>query len=160
LQSELGRGVTTDTEDREHSWVIPGVYGDAQGVLLKDANGQPIENRTGITTNDLYFYGGGNETSFAINGAAQYSIYDATSFRLREIAIGYDLPKKWLGKANIGMVNISFTGRNLWYFAPNVPSNSNFDPDVSNYGSSNVQGVDLSCAPSAKRYGVNLKVTF
>jgi TonB-linked SusC/RagA family outer membrane protein len=160
LNSELGRGVTLDTEDREHSWVIPGVYGDAQGNVTKDASGNAIANRTGVTTNDLYFYGGGNETTFAINGAAEYSIYDATVFRLREISIGYDLPKKWLEKAKIGQVNISFTGRNLWYFAPNVPSNSNFDPDVSNYGNSNVQGIDLSCSPSARRYGVNLKVTF
>ena len=160
INSMLGRGVTTDTEDREHSWIIPGVYGNAQGVLLKDASGNSIPNRTGVNTNDLYFYGGGNETTFAINGASEFSIFDATVFRLREVSIGYDIPKKWLQKAKIGRVNLSVSGRNLWYFAPNVPSGTNFDPDISNYGSSNVQGIDLSCAPTAKRIGVNLKITF
>jgi TonB-linked SusC/RagA family outer membrane protein len=160
INSLLGRGVTKDSEDREHTWIIPGVYGDAQGVLLKDASGNPIPNHTGITTNDLYFYGGGNETTFAINGASEFSVYDGTVYRLRELAIGYDLPKKWIQKANIGRINISLTGRNLWYFAPNVPTYTNFDPDINNYGSSNIQGIDLSCAPTARRYGVNLKVTF
>ena len=32
--------------------------------------------------------------------------------------------------------------------------------EINNYGSSNVQGIDLSCAPTSRRYGVNLKVTF
>jgi TonB-linked SusC/RagA family outer membrane protein len=160
VASLLGRGVTKDTEDREHAWIIPGVYGDAQGNLLLDASGNPIANRTGITTNDLYFYGGGTETTFAINSAAEYNIYDATVYRLREVSIGYDLPKKWIQKAKIGRVNISVTGRNLWYFAPNVPSYTNFDPEINNYGSSNVQGIDLSCAPTSRRFGVNLKVTF
>ncbi len=160
IYSLLGRGVTKDTEDREHSWIIPGVYGNNQGELLKDASGSPIDNRTGITTNDLYFYAGGNETTFAINSAGEFNIYDATVYRLREVSIGYDLPKKWIERANIGRVNISVTGRNLWYFAPNVPTYTNFDPDINNYGSSNLQGIDLSCAPTARRYGVNLKVNF
>jgi TonB-linked SusC/RagA family outer membrane protein len=160
IASELGRGVTKDTEDREHSWVIPGVYGDAQGNLVLDASGNPIANRTQVTTNDLYFYGGGTETTFAINSAAEFNIWDATVYRLREVSLGYDLPKKWIQKAKIGRINISVTGRNLWYFAPNVPTHTNFDPDINNYGSSNVQGIDLSCAPTSRRYGVNLKVTF
>ena len=160
IYSLLGRGVTKDTEDREHSWIIPGVYGDAQGVLVKDENGNPIQNRTQVTTNDLYFYGGGTETTFAINSAAEFNIYDATVYRLREVSVGYDLPKKWIEKAKIGRVNISVTGRNLWYFAPNVPKYTNFDPDINNYGSSNIQGIDLSCAPTSRRFGMNLKVTF
>jgi outer membrane receptor protein involved in Fe transport len=160
IASELGRGVTKDTEDREHSWVIPGVYGDAQGNITLDASGNPIANRTQVTTNDLYFYGGGTETTFAINAATEFNIWDATVYRLREVSLGYDLPKKWIQKAKIGRINISVTGRNLWYFAPNVPTHTNFDPDINNYGSSNVQGVDLSCAPTSRRYGVNLKVTF
>jgi hypothetical protein len=156
----LGRGVTKDTEDREHSWIIPGVYGNNQGELLLDGNGNPIENHTGITTNDLYFYAGGNETTFGINSATEFSMYDATVYRLREVSLGYDLPKEWLQKVKIGRINLSINGRNLWYFAPNVPKYTNFDPDINNYGSSNLQGIDLSCAPTSRRFGVNLKVTF
>jgi TonB-linked SusC/RagA family outer membrane protein len=160
MSSLLGRGVTKDTEDREHAWIIPGLYGNAQGVLTVDGTGKPIENVTSVTTNDLYFYGGGNLTTFAINGASEYSIWDATVYRLREIGISYDLPKAWLQKVKIGGISVGFSGRNLWYFAPNVPTHTNFDPDISNYGSGNVQGIDLSCAPTARRFGMNLKVSF
>jgi TonB-linked SusC/RagA family outer membrane protein len=160
IASLLGRGVTKDTEDREHGWIIPGVYGNNNGELLRDGNGNPIENHTAVTTNDLYYYKGGNETTFGINEATEFNIYDATVYRLREVSFGYDLPKAWLKKVKIGRVNISVTGRNLWYLAPNVPKFTNFDPDINNYGSTNLQGIDLSCSPSSRRFGINLKVTF
>jgi TonB-linked SusC/RagA family outer membrane protein len=160
MTSLLGRGVTKDTEDREHSWIIPGVYGKPDGTLYYDANGNTIRNRTGVTTNDLYFYPGGTETTFAINAASEFEIWDATVFRLREITLGYELPKKWVEKVKMGRVNISVYGRNLWYFAPNVPTYTRFDPEINGFGSTNVQGIDLSCAPTGRRFGVNLKLTF
>jgi hypothetical protein len=160
LNSLMGRGVTKDTEDREHALIIPGYYGDGDGNLYYDNNGNPIPNQTLMSTNDMYFYGGGPETSFALNAAGYYLIYDATVYRLREVTLSYDLPKSWFGKIPIGSATLSLTGRNLWYFAPNVPEYTNFDPEVNGFGTSNVQGVDLSCAPSVRRYGINLKVTF
>ena len=98
--------------------------------------------------------------TFAINSASEFNVYDATVYRLREVSIGYDLPSKWIQKAKIGRLNVSVTGRNLWYFAPNVPTYTNFDPDINNYGAGNIQGIDLSCAPTSRRFGVTLKVTF
>jgi TonB-linked SusC/RagA family outer membrane protein len=159
VQSLLGRGVTKDTEDREHSWIIPGVYGDNQGNVFTD-EGTPIQNQTAVTTNDLYFYGGGYETTFAINGAAEFSVFDGTVYRLREVSLGYDFPKKWIEKIRLGNLNLSVVGRNLWYFAPNVPKYTHFDPDINGFGSTNLSGIDLSCAPTARRIGFNLKVTF
>ncbi len=160
ISSLLGRGVTKDTEDREHTFIIPGVYGDNQGNVNKDATGKPIQNKTQVTSNDLYFYGGGTETTFAINGAAEYQIYDGTVYRLREVSLGYDFPKKWISKINIGNINLSVVGRNLWYFAPNVPKYTRFDPEINGFGATNLQGLDLSCAPTARRVGLNLRVTF
>ncbi len=160
IQSLLGRGVTKDTEDREHAFIIPGVYGTNQGVVYKDGSGNPIQNNTAVTSNDLYFYGGGTETTFAINSAAEFSVYDGTVYRLREISLGYDFPRKWLQKVKIGNLNLSIMARNLWYFAPNVPTYTNFDPDINGFGSTNLQGIDLSTAPTARRIGFNLKVSF
>lgn len=160
ISSLLGRGVTKDTEDREHFWIIPGVYGDNQGNVFEDESGRPIANRTQITENDLWFYGGGNETTFAINGAAEYQIYDGTVYRLREVSLGYDIPSKFTDKLKLGRVNVSVVGRNLWYFAPNVPEYTNFDPDINGFGSTTTQGVDLSCAPTSRRISVNLMVNF
>jgi TonB-linked SusC/RagA family outer membrane protein len=155
ISSLLGRGVTNDTRDRETAWIIPGVYGDpdTQQPILID--GKKVPNQTRITTNDLYF---GN--SFAINSATEWNVYDATVYRLREVSFGYDFPKSLFKKLPIGSMSISFTGRNLWHEAPNTPRYTNFDPEVNSFGATSVQGIELSAAPTTRRYGVNLNVTF
>jgi len=156
INTLLGRGVTKDTEDREHTWVIPGYYGDANtGKPILDNAGKKIPNTIPVTTNDLYF---GN--SFAINATTDYSIYDATVYRFREFSFGYDFPKKLLSRTPFGNASISFSGYNLWYFAPNVPKHTNFDPEVNSFGSTSTQGIELSAAPSSRRFGFNLKLSF
>jgi hypothetical protein len=42
----------------------------------------------------------------------------------------------------------------------NMPKYTNFDPEVSTYGASNVLGVEYSGAPSTRRIGFNLKLIF
>jgi TonB-linked SusC/RagA family outer membrane protein len=155
VTSLLGRGVTRDSEDRETSWVIPGYYGDANTGEPLMVDGQKVRNTTAISTNGLFF----GET-FAINSATEMQVYDATVWTLREVSLGYDLPKQWFGKTPIGSVNLSVSGRNLWYFAPNMPKYTNFNPESASYGASNVSGIELSAAPTTKRFGVNLRVTF
>lgn len=160
IQSLLGRGVTKDTEDREKTWVIPGYYGAANGTPLLDSNGNQIPNTIQITTNDLYFSPGTNNNTFAINSVNEASIYDGTVYRLRELSLGYDFPSKILKNTGFTQININLIGNNLWYFAPNVPKYTNFDPEVTSYGSSRIQGVELSAAPTSKRYGIRVSVSF
>ena len=156
INSYLGRGVTKDTEDREHVMVIPGVYGDPNtGKPLLDANGNKIQNSTRVIYADLFF-----GESFGSNCATEWQIYDATVFRLRELNFGYDFPKKLLSSTPFGGITLSVAGNNLWFFAPNVPKHSNFDPAVNSFGTSTAQGIELSTAPTSKRWTVNLKVTF
>ncbi len=156
LSSLLGRGVTNDTKDRETGWIIPGVYGDVNtGLPILDANKNPVPNQTRITTNDLYF-----GTTFAINSSTEWQVYDATVYHLRELNIGYEIPKSLYKKIPVNGVSLSLTGRNLWFLAPNVPRYTNFDPEVNSFGATGVQGIELSAAPTTKRYGINLSVTF
>ncbi|MGN6437923.1 MAG: SusC/RagA family TonB-linked outer membrane protein [Agriterribacter sp.] len=157
--SLLGRGVTKDTEDRETGWVIPGIYGDPETEKAILVGGKTVPNQTRITTNDLYFTNGGGG-SFAINSATEWNVYDATVYRIREVAIGFNFPKSLLDKLPFGSAVITVTGRNLWYMAPNFPKYTNFDPEVNSLGSGSTQGIELSAAPTTKRFGVNLKVTF
>lgn len=160
--SLLGRGVTRDTEDRETNMVIEGVYGDPltrQPIL--DANGNKIPNQTRLTVNDLYF--SPNATlgqTFATNTASEWNIYDGTVYRLREVSVGFNFPKALLKNTGLGSLSLSVTGRNLWHFAPNFPKYSNFDPEVNSFGASSTQGIELSAAPTTKRYGFNLVATF
>ncbi len=168
ISSMLGRGVTRDNEDREKSRVIQGVYGNPNQVNIGGVNkyvallegGKMIQNQTRITTNDLYFSPTGGGATFATNGAFEYQVYDATVYRLREISLGYSLPKKWISKMKISAVTLSLSGRNLWFWAPNIPKYTNFDPDINSVVGGNNQGYDGGGAPSTKRYGINLNVTF
>lgn len=156
LMSQLGRGVTRDTENREMNWVIPGVLGDINtGEPLLDDEGNKIPNTIQVEMNDLYF----GET-FGTNSADEWNVFDATVFRLREISLGYTLPKSLLSKTPFGTATITFTGRNLWYKAPNVPKHSNFDPETTTFGTQNALGFEYDNVPSVRRMGVNLRLTF
>ncbi|UOQ52857.1 outer membrane beta-barrel protein [Hymenobacter cellulosivorans] len=158
LQSELGRGVTRDTEDRDQLYIIKGVQGDPITHLpLRDADGNTIPNNRAISLNDYYFGTG----SAGIGGTAEQSIYDATTVRLREVTLGYDLPKSLLEKTPFGVINVSLSGRNLYWYSPNIPKYTNFDPEVNTYNSaSSAQGIEFTNSPSTRRYGINLRVTF
>lgn len=156
LISMLGRGVTKDTEDREHSYILPGVYGDPDTEEpILDVDGNTIDNVTQVDMNALVF---GN--SYAINGVSEFGIYDASVFRLSQVGIAYNFPKKMFANIPLSGISITFTGNNLWYYAPNVLKYSNLDPELNTYGASNLQGIEYSAAPSVRRFGVNLKITF
>jgi TonB-linked SusC/RagA family outer membrane protein len=155
----LGRGVTRDTENREGTFIIPGFYGDNQGNLILDSSNNKIPNTTQLSMNEIYSSPSGSKT-FGINSVDEASIYDGTVFRLRELSLTYDIPAKYLTKSPFGQISISAVGSNMWYFAPNVPTYTNFDPEITSYGSSNLQGIEVGAAPTAKRYGFKLNLTF
>ncbi|HUC82859.1 MAG TPA: SusC/RagA family TonB-linked outer membrane protein [Flavisolibacter sp.] len=168
ISSMLGRGVTRDTEDREKSAVITGIYGNPTPITGADGlnhyvpllvGGKTVPNQTRVTTNDLFFTQG-TGASFATNGAFEYAVFDGTVYRLREIVLGYTLPSKWISKLKMSNVTLSLSGRNLWFLAPNVPKYTNFDPDINSVVGAGTQGVETGGAPSTKRYGINLNVTF
>ena len=161
IQSLYLRGVTKDTEDREKSVVIDGIYGDPNTrlPLLSDPSNpnSTTSNSTAITVNDLYFGAG----SFASGAPTEFNIFDATTIRLREVTLGYQLPAALIGKTKfIRGVNISLSGRNLYWYSPNIPKHMNFDPETSSYNNANAQGFDFTNAPTSRRYGVNLRVNF
>jgi hypothetical protein len=168
ISSMLGRGVTRDTEDREKNAVITGIYGDPNQVTGADGlnryvpllvGGKTVPNQTRVTTNDLFFTAG-TGASFATNGAFEYAVFDGTVYRLREVTLGYSLPRSVVSRLKLTNITVSLSGRNLWYLAPNVPKYTRFDPDINSVVGSGTQGVETGGAPSTKRYGVNLNVTF
>jgi len=168
IQSMIGRGVTLDTKDRETSRVINGVYANPTPVLGPDGRnhyvpllvgGKTVPNQTRVTTNDLFFTQGVG-ASFATNGSFEYSVFDGTVYRLREIALAYSLPSSVLNRLKLSAITFSITGRNLWFLAPNVPKYTHFDPDINSLVSGNAQGVETGGAPSTKRIGINLNITF
>jgi len=159
INSLLGRGVTKDTENRERTFIIPGYYATNDGVPILDGDGNQIPNTTQLSMNELYFSPAGGNT-FGINSVDEASIYDGTVFRLREVSLTYDVPSSVLKKTAFGKLSFSLMGSNLWYLAPNVPKYTNFDPETTSYGSTILQGIETSAAPTARRFGFKVNLTF
>lgn len=153
------RGQLKNSEDREGMRVIPGVLGDPTTYkAVLDEGGNEIRNTIPMSAFQYHFSNG-----FGAYGANETNVYDATVIRLREVTLGYDVPKAFLKKylKVFGSLRASASGRNLWFKAPNMLPGLNFDPEVlSSYPDSNIQGFDLGAAPSTRRYGINLTASF
>ena len=141
--SLLGRGLTTDTEDRLGTYILDGVSADTG-----------LPNNVQINNSDFYFSNG-----FA-SPADELQVYDASVVRLQELSLAYALSSKLLENTPFGSVSFKFSGFNLWYDAYNTPEGINFDPNVSGLGAGNGAGFDFLTGPSSKRYGFSVNATF
>ena len=137
----LGRGLTTDTLDRELSFILPGVLSDGS------INSNQINNSTFYFSNVLY-------------GPDEMQVYDGSVWRLGEVSLTYSVPKSTLDRTPFGKVSVSVSGFNLWYNAYNTPNGTNFDPNIVGTGVGNGRGFDFLNGPSSKRFGTSLKLTF
>lgn len=157
----LARGVTKYNEDRLGTRILPGVLADpnTQQPLL-DANGKKIQNNIQLSEFDLWFAPASTSPTFGLNGVHEFSTFDATAFHLSEISLGYVIPRDWLKKTFIGSATLSVIARNLWHYAPGFPKELNYDPGSNSFGTGNVQGIERETAPTTRRIGLNLKLTF
>jgi TonB-linked SusC/RagA family outer membrane protein len=155
--SLLLRGQLKQSIDREGLRVVPGVLGNTQTYEpILDESGNTIKNTIPVTAFDSHFSNG-----WGAYGADEVNVYDGTVVRLRELSLGYSLPGSILSKTPFGAINISVSGRNLWWNAPNVLEDLNLDPEVlGGSAGTNVQGFEYGAAPTTRRYGVNLNLTF
>jgi len=145
-------GIPEVTENfREGNWSLGGV----------DANGAPITKP--INSQDFWQIASGKRY-----GAGEFFAYDATSFRVRELTFGYDIPLKSTGFASfVKGLRIAFVSRNLFWIyrgssimdIPGVGKRKMwFYPDMS-LGNGNWQGVEYGTLPATRSVGLNLKVT-
>lgn len=137
----LGRGLTTDTEDRLNTFILPGALADGT------PNTRQINNSTFYFNNVLF-------------GPDELGIYDASTIRLQELGLTYALPSKFLDKTPFGSLSFTVSGQNLWYKAINMPDGTNFDPNVAGVGVGNGAGFDYLNGPSSRRYGLSVKASF
>ncbi len=116
----------------------------------RDAGGVDI-NGTKVDAETYYTAVGGR------SGITENYVYDATNIRLRELSIGFNLPKSFV--ESIGFLDnarLSLIGRNLFFITNNAP----FDPDVTFSTGVGFQGVDVFSLPSTRSFGFNLSLGF
>ncbi|ADY54074.1 TonB-dependent receptor plug [Pseudopedobacter saltans DSM 12145] len=88
---------------------------------------------------------------------AEFVIYDASYIKLREIALGYNLPASILKKTPIKSARFSLSGRNLAILYRKTPLG--LDPEATST-SGNGQGIENGALPPNAIYGLNIRLTF
>ena len=140
----------TAEQDRENGYVVP------NSVQL--VNGQYVTNTTAAYGADysgaVTYWTGSN-----FRRTGENLLVDATFFKVREIALSYDLPKSVLGSTFVNGVTLSLYARNP--IAIYAKSNRNFaDPETSNYAG-NLSGIAATTQyPTTRVFGFKLNATF
>lgn len=124
-------------------------------------------NRGDYTVNKLSWYTEDRWTKDNPNGSkpgaradisnymtSSAAVMDGSYFKIKQIQLGYNLPKKWLKKAY--MDNCRVYGSLEDYFT--FTSYEGFDPEVTGVGSS--LGVDKGSYPTSKKVVFGLSLTF
>jgi TonB-linked SusC/RagA family outer membrane protein len=81
-------------------------------------------------------------------------VFNGDFFKIKQIQLGYTLPKKWLNKIFINDLRV-FASMDDWFVITKYPG---FDPETASTGSSTGMGLDKGSYPNAKKlmFGVNL----
>ncbi|MDR1747366.1 MAG: TonB-dependent receptor [Tannerella sp.] len=101
------------------------------------------------------YYGGNGYGSGAIvpNGWTDLAQFDASYLSLKNVTIGYNLPKKWLHKTGLSNLRVFVEGDNLLLFA----ATSGIDPRMDLTGGFSV---DNYVYPFLRTYTVGLNIDF
>ncbi len=108
-------------------------------------------NTKSITTEQFYSAVGGRY------GVAEEFVYDASYVKLRELSLGYNIPKSFLTKSGITSAKLSIVGRNLFYLQNNLPGTT---PEGGNDRSLSSKAYDLASQPLTRTVGFNLSIKF
>ena len=126
---------------------------DANGDYVYDADGNPV----GGDVNTEAFYSADVYTSLGyVYAPNALHVYDASYVKLRELTIGYSIPKTMLGSSPFQSIDLSFFGRNLWVIHKNSPYS---DPEAGLSAGNNL-GNQSGAYPSVREYGFNIGLKF
>ena len=128
-------------------------------VYLDETTGTYVPNTSIVT-------GGGAVSNFINYYGSYYSttgenlVIDATAFKLREIALSYSLPSKYLDRTGLSTVTFGVQGRNLFTWLPEQNRFYN-DPETGETSTQTGQGLAFTDRyPVQKSYGFSVNLTF
>lgn len=154
-------GVLIDMQKGGKYFSTTHMFGMYSGMLDKTANNNVRENGLVLdgvkedgSKNDI-IVGGQEWAQSHYGGVDAQNIFDADYIKLREVTLGYDLPKKWIGPFK--GITLSVYGRNLLTWGLDWKG---MDPEMASYGSGNIQAIEGASLPSTRTYGMNVKFKF
>ncbi len=87
----------------------------------------------------------------------ELNVYDASYLKLRQVVLGYTIPKSAFGKVPISSIRVAFVARNLFNLYDKV---DNLDPAFASTQTGNDQGQEKYAMLPTRSYGFNLKILF
>ena len=148
IDGKFGGSVLSMTQGMLDSYGVSKASGDARDQGGVKINGI-LANHNAVTSVDpqtWYTIVGGRA------GVAGEYIYSATVVRLREAALGYNLPFK---TPYIKNLRLSLTARNLLYFSKKAP----YDPELTMSTGNGLSGVDTFTQPATRNFGLSLSAS-
>ncbi|HKZ37550.1 MAG TPA: SusC/RagA family TonB-linked outer membrane protein [Chryseolinea sp.] len=124
------------------------------GVLLKGVKEDGIANTTVIDAATYYI----NTFTWGNNAwNEEGAIYDNSYIKLREVVLGYTIPKTVADKLHFQSIRVSLIGRNLFYVWRTL---KNLDPE-STIGTNWLnQGIDEGAGAATRSYGFTVNMSF
>ncbi|MFB1039967.1 MAG: SusC/RagA family TonB-linked outer membrane protein [Polaribacter sp.] len=124
-----------------------GVVGNG---VMSDGNGGYVANNVTVSAKSF------NQSSYS-NSIESSAIFDASYVKLRQISIGYTLPRKFIENSVFKSLKVSIVGRNLLILHKNTP---HIDPETGFSASNGNQGQEFGQYPSSRNIGFNINMRF
>ena len=83
-------------------------------------------------------------------------VYSANFVKLKNVSLTYHIPQSILSKANLRSVEFYVSGQNL-FTVSNYPG---FDPELTNAGNAELQGVEMAVVPNPRTFTVGFRLGF
>lgn len=145
-----GSGILTSTVGlNDRGKPVRDPVADGGGIFLEgvDANGSPL---SGYIEAQYYYQN-------LYPGVWSHSVYDASYVKLRELSLGYEIPKTLLSRLGLGLqaASVSVIAQNPWLIYSGTP---NIDPSETSGADYNY--VEGGQSISTRSYGVTINLTF
>ena len=126
------------------------------GAVEKNVGGKKVyeKNTTEVTPQDYWGAISGRSGNLGINEA---NVFDATSVRLRNIALSYTLPQSLLRKTPITRAKLGFSCNNVWMIKSYM---NGVDPESVFATGSNATGYEFASSPTTRSFLFNITLGF
>jgi TonB-linked SusC/RagA family outer membrane protein len=125
---------------------LPGREGGIVGAGVDAATG--TTNTTNATAQAYYQ---------ALATVSSVNVLDGSFIKLRQVSLGYSIPKTFIANTPFNSITFSLVARNLWTImkhTDNIDPESNFAPGV------NYAGIEGTSVPAVRTYGFNVNFKF
>lgn len=133
-----------------------------QEIVRNFERQQPYANQLSYVINRWTGPGSTDEIPRVTTGSTRnnvfsdYFVEDGSFLRVRNLQLGYTLPRKWMKSLNISSFRVYVSVNNLY----TLTGYQGYDPDIGNFGGTLSSGVDYGFYPQARTYmgGFNINL--